>query len=207
MGDGIDEAADGIARWNTEAAAFDGPPDHGLLDPDVRSAWRALLLERLPAPPARILDVGCGTGTLAVLLAQEGFRVDGVDFSPEMIQLAEKKAAGVRGVTLMVADAFDPPVHAGTYDVVLCRHVLWAMPDPAIALRNWIRLLVPQGVLVLIEGRWSNDVGLSTEQTVTLLLATSRTAELTRLQDAVYWGRSITDDRYLVTSRPPQPDQ
>jgi len=45
-------------------------------------------------------------------------------------------------------------------------------------------------------------VGLSAEETVALVRAASRAADLTRLDDPIYWGRPITDDRYLVTSPP-----
>jgi len=202
VSDGNDETVEKSTLWNAEAETFDQAADHGLLDPGIRAAWRALLLQHLPAPPARILDLGCGTGTLTVLLAEEGYQVDGVDFSPEMIRRAEAKAVGLAGVTLQVADAYDPPVEHGAYDVVLCRHVLWAMLDPGTALKNWTPLLTPHGALVLVEGRWSNEVGLSAEETVALVRAESRAADLTRLDDPIYWGRPITDDRYLVTSPP-----
>jgi SAM-dependent methyltransferase len=192
--------ADEIASWDAEADAFDVPADHGLHDPAVRRTWRALLLGVLPEPPARVADLGCGTGTLSVLLAESGYQVHGLDFSPRMIQLAERKAYGVAGVRFLEADAFDPPLPEASYDVVLCRHVLWAMPDPAVALTRWLRLLNPTGRLLLIEGRWSNGVGLSAEETVRLVRDTGRSASLTRLTDPAYWGRSIDDDRYLVAS-------
>jgi SAM-dependent methyltransferase len=191
---------DDIATWDAEADAFDQPADHGLHDPAVREAWRVLLLDRMPDPPARIADLGCGTGTLSVLLAEAGYEVDGLDFSPRMVELAERKADGIAGVRFVEADAFDPPLPEGCYDVVLCRHVLWAMPDPAVALTLWLRLLAPDGQLVLVEGRWSNGAGLSAEQTVKLVEGTGRAASLTRLTDPAYWGGRISDDRYLVTS-------
>lgn len=193
---------DEIALWDAEAEAFDEPADHGLRDPAVRDAWRALLLGNLPAPPARVADLGCGTGTLSVLLAEAGYEVDGLDFPPRMVELAEQKAYGVAGVRFVEADAFDPPLAGAAYDVVLCRHVLWAMPDPAVALTRWVRLLRPGGRLLLVEGRWSNGAGLAAEQTVRLVEETGRPASLTRLTDPSYWGRSIEDDRYLVASPP-----
>jgi ubiquinone/menaquinone biosynthesis C-methylase UbiE len=196
-------AEDPVAVWDAEADAFDEPADHGLRDPAVRQQWRELLLGRLPAPPARVADLGCGTGTLSVLLAEAGHVVDGLDFAPRMVELAERKAQGVAGVRFLRADAFEPPLTAARYDVVLCRHVLWAMPDPAVALARWLRLLTPAGRLLLVEGRWSNGAGLSAEQTVRLVEDTGRTATLTRLDDPAYWGRQITDDRYLVESPPP----
>ena len=117
-----------------------------------------------------------------------------------MVELAQRKAAGISGVRFLQGNAFDPPLSQASYDVVLCRHVLWAMPNPAVALERWLRLLTPDGRLVLVEGHWSNGSGLSAEQTVGLVETTGRAAFLVRLTDPAYWGRSISDDRYLVTS-------
>ncbi|MEJ7794908.1 MAG: class I SAM-dependent methyltransferase [Nocardioides sp.] len=192
-----------IELWDREAVTFDEAADHGLSDPACRDAWRSLLLDHLPPPPARVADLGCGTGTLALLLAEEGYAVDGVDFSPEMVRRARDKAGHV--ATFVEADAAEPPLAAASYDVVLCRHVLWALPSPAAALERWIRLLAPGGRLLLVEGNWSAgagpNVGLSAEQTVDLVRDTGRHVELRRLPEPVYWGREIYDDRYLVVSR------
>lgn len=184
--------------WDREATTFDEAADHGLFDPACRAAWRALLLQHLPAPPARVADLGCGTGTLALLLAEEGYAVDGVDFSPEMVRRAIEKAGDV--ATFVEADAAEPPLAEASYDVVLSRHVLWAMPSPAAALQRWIGLLAPGGRLLLVEGSWSTGAGLSAEQTVELVRDAGRGAELRRLPEPVLWGREIADDRYLVVS-------
>jgi SAM-dependent methyltransferase len=148
-----------IDLWDREAKTFDEAADHGLADPDCREAWRSLLLEHLPAAPATVADLGCGTGTLALLLAEEGYAVTGVDFSPEMVRLAREKAGHV--ATFLEADAAAPPLDAAAYDVVLSRHVLWAMDSPAAALDRWIALLRPAGRLVLVEGSWSTGAGLT----------------------------------------------
>jgi SAM-dependent methyltransferase len=191
---------DDIALWDAEAEAFDEAADHGLRDPGVRAAWRSLLVSLVPAPPARVADLGCGTGTLSLLLADEGHAVDGVDFSPAMVTRARAKGEGRRDVRFVVGDAAAPALVRAAYDVVLCRHVLWALPDPAAALRRWVDLLAPGGRLVLVEGRWSTGAGLSAAETVALVEATGRPAELLRLPEPVYWGRDITDERYVVRS-------
>jgi SAM-dependent methyltransferase len=107
----------------------------------------------------------------------------------------------MEAVRFIEGDAFEPPLPESAYGAVLCRHVLWAMPDPALALERWVRLLVPGGRLLLVEGRWSNGAGLSADETMRLVEGTGRSADLTRLTAAGYWGRNITDDRYLVVSR------
>lgn len=184
------------ALWDEEAQAFDEAADHGLRDPAVRAAWRSLLLDLLPPPPARVADLGCGTGTLALLLTEEGFEVTGVDVSPEMVRRARAK---VPAVTFVEADASAPPLDPASYDVVLSRHVLWAMPDPSSALERWAGLLREGGRLVLVEGSWSTGAGLTGAETVALVERLGRPATLRPLPDAAYWGREIDDERYAVT--------
>jgi RimJ/RimL family protein N-acetyltransferase/2-polyprenyl-3-methyl-5-hydroxy-6-metoxy-1,4-benzoquinol methylase len=185
------------ALWDDEAQSFDEAADHGLHDPSVRAAWRALMLDLLPPAPARVADLGCGTGSLAHLLTEEGYDVTGVDLSPEMVRRARAK---VPGVTFVEADASAPPLDPASYDVVLSRHVLWALPDPLAALERWVGLLRDGGRLVLVEGSWSTGAGLTGAETVALVESVGRTATLRPLPDAAYWGREITDERYAVTA-------
>lgn len=195
-------AEDSRSLWDAEAETFDEAPDHGLRDPRVRRAWADLLLPLVGARGRRVADLGCGTGTLSLLLAAEGgHHVSGVDFSPEMIRRAREKARHAQPEpTFVVADAAAPPLDPGAFDVVLARHVLWAMPDPPTALANWIDLLTPTGVLILIEGRWHTGAGLTADDSVRLVGAQRKSVELRDLDDPSYWGRTISDERYLVVS-------
>lgn len=183
--------------WDDEAATFDEQPDHGLRDPEVRNAWAALLLPLLP-PAAVVADLGCGTGSLSLLLAEAGHRVHGVDLSRRMLEEARKKA-GTR-VEFSHGDAADPPVDDHSCDVVLVRHVLWAMADPAAAVGTWVRLLKPGGRLVLVEGRWFTGAGLAAEECRRLVRVHRREVDVRPLDDPALWGGEITDERYLVTS-------
>ena len=193
---------DAAAIWDRQAATFDDEPDHGLRDPAVRDAWTALLTPVLPDPPASIVDLGCGTGSLSILLAQAGHHVSGLDTSHRMLEQARGKASrlGV-AVTLHHGDASQPPFTPASFDVVLARHVLWALPDPARALAHWVTLLRPQGRLVLIEGRWMTGAGLSAADCTALLRQHREEVRLHVLDDQALWGRAITDERYLVLSR------
>jgi ubiquinone/menaquinone biosynthesis C-methylase UbiE len=186
--------------WDREAATFDEAADHGLLDARVRRAWAELLLPLIGSRGQRVVDLGCGTGTLSTLLAAEGHQVTGVDFSVEMIRRAERKATreGVTA-TFLVADASAPPLPAGSVDVVLSRHVLWAMPDPRAALAAWTGLLDGDGRLILIEGAWSTGAGLTANESMRLVEAIrGRGPTLRMLDDPALWGRPIEDERYLI---------
>ena len=192
-----------VRYWDAEAARFDEEPDHGLRDPAVRAAWLELLREHLPAPSADVLDLGCGTGSLTLLVAELGHRVAGVDIAPAMVAAARAKLtdAGVPA-TVELGDAADPPGDAGTYDVVLARHVLWALPDPSAALARWVRLLRPGGRLVLVEGRWSTGGGLTSQETRGLLEPYAAHVTTRPLPDPVFWGGPVDDERYLCEARP-----
>jgi SAM-dependent methyltransferase len=193
--------------WDAEAASFDEAPDHGLLDADVRAAWRDLLLEVMPAAPADVVDLGCGTGTLALLLAEQGYTVDALDFSPAMVRLAAAKVddapAPVRAlVTVREGDATDPGMSPASVDIVLCRHVLWALPDPVAAVRRWVAALRPGGLLVLVEGEWSTGAGLSAARCAGIVGEACSQVEVRHLPDPALWGLEISDERYLVVAHP-----
>ncbi|PUA80086.1 class I SAM-dependent methyltransferase [Nocardioides currus] len=183
--------------WDQEAATFDDEPDHGLADEHTRAAWRDLLLGVLP-PSGRVADLGCGTGTLSRLLVDEGFTVDGVDFSPEMVRRARLK---VPESQFVVADAARPPLEVGAYDVVLSRHVLWAMTDPEAAVARWVDLLAPGGTLVLVEGHWMTGAGLRAAEAEAIVRTARSEAVVRQLPEPVFWGKDITDERYLLVSR------
>ncbi|MFC6020470.1 class I SAM-dependent methyltransferase [Plantactinospora solaniradicis] len=193
--------------WDEHATAFDEEADHGLRDSGVRRAWADLLLPVLPPAPASIVDVGCGTGSLSVLLAGAGHHVRGVDFAPRMLAAAREKTIGAGvGVDYVLADGAKLPFARSSFDVVLARHVLWALPDPDRVLAHWISLLRPQGRLVLVEGCWSTGTGLPAATCRALVLRCRREAEVRVLDDSRLWGQEITDERYLlVSSRRTQP--
>ncbi|MFG2547149.1 class I SAM-dependent methyltransferase [Streptomyces sp. NPDC048594] len=204
MDENRDETTTSRVDWDAEAAGFDDEPDHGLRDPDVRRAWAARLASWLPARPGDLLDLGCGTGSLSLLAAEQGHRVTGVDRSPAMVKLARTKLAG-RDAVFLEGDAAAPPVGEQRFDAVLVRHVLWTLPDPGRALGRWRHLLRPGGRLVLIEGVWGavTPVGIPADRLTALLTPLAGRVRVERLSDdPALWGREVTDERYAVVALP-----
>lgn len=199
--------------WDEFASEYDDYPDHGLLDPDIRAAWKDLLRTWLPATPGRVADLACGTGTMSVLAAELGHEVSGVDLSEEMVALARAKTAPFgRAVEVVQGDAGLPPLVPGTFDVVLARHVLWTLPDPIDALRAWAGLLRPGGRLVLVEGRWGMEgadgkpaapwrLGVPSAELAAVVRDLVGEPAVVQLSDSAYWGKEIEHERYLLTAR------
>ncbi|TDC52985.1 class I SAM-dependent methyltransferase [Jiangella ureilytica] len=204
--------------WDEAAEAFDDEPDHGLRAGPTRAAWRQRLGEWLPAGPADVLDVGCGTGSLSLLLAEAGHRVTGVDLSARMVERARAKfdGAGRRG-RFLVGDAASPPTGDERFDVVLARHLVWTLPDPVAALRDWSGRLRDGGTLVLVEGRWAAagseasyadaaadlpwDGGVAAGDLVAAVRPLARELRVEDLGgDPDLWGRPVTDERYVLVA-------
>lgn len=185
--------------WDSLAPTFDSWPDHGLAEPVMRRAWLDLLIDVLPEPPAVVADLGCGTGSLAVLLAESGYTVSGLDLAPAMIERAGDKADRHNvDVRFAVGDAAAPPYDPASLDVVLARHVVWALPDPAAAMRRWVELLRPNGTLVLVEGVWFTGGGISADMLRALTRPHFSAVEVRQLVDPVLWGGAVDDERYLL---------
>lgn len=188
------------SQWDAEAATFDDEPHHALDDPLLRSVWWDVLEPVVPAPPSRVADLGCGTGSLSVLLAERGHTVVGVDVSPRMLDRARTKArrAGV-DVAFVVGDASAPPI--APVDVIVTRHVVWALGDIPAALDTWFSLLAPGGRLVLVEGLWHTGAGIPSDRLAEQVRRPGVEVEVTPLDDPALWGRPLADSRYVLVAR------
>jgi S-adenosylmethionine-dependent methyltransferase len=102
---------------------------------------RELVLERVRAtapPPAAVLDVGGGSGAIAIPLAADGYRVTVADPSSAMLDIAAAKAeeAGVDIRVEQIGIDDLPGSSLGTFDLVCCHAVLLYVDDPVSALRT-----------------------------------------------------------------------
>jgi ubiquinone/menaquinone biosynthesis C-methylase UbiE len=195
--------AHSAALWDSIATRYDGlRPDQGLTDPAVRSAWTNLLERHLPGPRSTILDAGCGTGSLSLLLTERGHSVAGIDFAPALVEVARAKAdAAGLSVKFAVQDATTPEFATASFDAIVSRQTLWALPDREAALRNWAALLRPGGKLIVIEGRFASGNGMSeTEIAEALPPSLSITAVADLSAEASLWGGPLSDQRLLVVA-------
>ena len=111
--------------------------------------WRRFLVSRLPRDGGHVLDVATGTGLVAAELVRRGFRVTGVDQSPEMLASARRRF-GER-VELVEASAEALPFDDASFDHLTVTYLLRYVEDPAATLVELARTVRPGGVVASLE--------------------------------------------------------
>ena len=134
--------------WDDIAEQYAAKP---LDDPDAYERKLAETKKRLSSGD-RVLDIGCGTGSLALALAPHVAHVDAVDISAEMVRIANEKAvaAGVSNVSfhqskLDVLEVFQP----ATFDTICAYNILHLVDDREAILAKMFQLLKPGGSFVV----------------------------------------------------------
>lgn len=142
------------AFWSERAATFDEFPGHEIFSEAERRAWHALLTRHLgPAGERTALDLASGTGVMSHLLDDLGFRVTGLDWSEAMLARAKAKAAARgRRIDFRLGDAERILEADSSFDVLVCRHLVWTLVDPAACFREWLRVIRPGGSLLIVDG-------------------------------------------------------
>jgi ubiquinone/menaquinone biosynthesis C-methylase UbiE len=117
-----------------------------LLEPIATHGIQAIL--DIIGPNARILDVGTGTGRISVPLLERGMDLIGCDISSKMLARLKDKLPSAR---IAQADASLLPFSTANFDVVLTVHVLHLIPPWREALREFQRVLKPNGIYLNVK--------------------------------------------------------
>lgn len=150
--------------WDARAEGFKETRAFELAGP-LQARWLSELEPEIKAIEARVsvpykrkvevLDVGTGSGFLAILAAKLGARATGVDLSSEMIAAAQQTALleGVADDTLFLVANAERIVYFQDerFDLIISRNLVWTLPDPSAAYREWQRLLRPGGRLIVFD--------------------------------------------------------
>jgi SAM-dependent methyltransferase len=120
-----------------------------------------LYYERLDIPPgAKVLDVGCGSGQLALMASRDGFDTTGVDIAGNLIERARERAAAERlNARFEVADAEALPFSDATFDVVVSLIGAMFAPRPELVAGELLRVCVPGGTIAMANWTASGFVG------------------------------------------------
>ena len=135
----------------------DSPPalDWGLgryeeIAAQLMPAAQETIARAAPASGEAVVDVGCGTGNAALLAAERGARVTGVDPAPRLLEVAAAEAAA-RGLEaeFVQGDAAAIPLADGAADLVVSVFGAIFAPDPAAAAAEMARVSAPRGRIAL----------------------------------------------------------
>lgn len=109
-------------RWNESARTFDQRPGHGIHSNREKMLWQSLLMDLVGDNQQEVLDVGTGTGFIALMLSEMGHKVTGIDIADDMLKQAKDKAGKKNlNIKFQWADADAVPFSDDTFDVVINR--------------------------------------------------------------------------------------
>lgn len=143
--------------------------------------------ERLPvAPGCRLLDVGCGSGQVALMAAKDGLEVTGVDIARNWVERAQARAQaeGLRA-RFEEADAETLPFEDASFDVVVSLIGAMFAPRPDLVAKELLRVCVPGGTIAMANWTPQGFVG-QMFKTVSKFIAPSG------MPSPVLWGDEAT---------------
>jgi len=132
--------------WDTRSRKYDAAiREHDALYEKTFWSTKALL-----GDSDVVLDYGCATGEFSLDIASHVQRIQGIDTSAKMIELAKKKALGrqVRNVEFDQINSFDQRLMSNSFSAILAFSIFHLLDDPSKALVRLSNLLEPGGLLI-----------------------------------------------------------
>ena len=125
-------------------------------DEEERTVWKQIFENSLASGKRlKVLDVGTGAGFLALLFAEMGHEVTGIDLSEGMLEKAKQNANNMGlEIGLFHGDAENLPFEDCYFDLVVSKYLLWTLQEPSCAVQEWKRVLKPKGMVFAIDGNW-----------------------------------------------------
>lgn len=153
-------------------------------------------LDRIPPVTRRVLDVGCGTGHLAIRLAAHFDEVVGIDLSGPMLEITQGKRAA-SNITYLQGD-IDSLDRQGEFDMICSSTTFHHLPDPGGRARRLSKKLEPGGMIAIVvciqrRPRLSNSVFRQVIRAEAVIM---------RKRESRIPGREIADRNYRARSHP-----
>ena len=169
---------------------------------DPGGVYERFLLQFVPNDCHRALEIGCGTGSFARLLAAKANQVSAIDLSPEMIRVASLRSANQSNISYQVGNILQMDLPSSYFDCIVMIATLHHLPQEAV-LEKIKKALMPDGVLIIHDLVMSKGVVDKAMDIVRLTISTAmrlkRTGQLrTRSEDRRAWAEHGKGERYLT---------
>ena len=140
--------------WSQRSEGFS---EHMLehMEEDEKGLYIRRIREFSDTRKMKVLDIGTGPGLFPIILGKDGHDVTAIDYSDGMLEMAREncRKAGVES-KIMKMDAQHLEFPDKTFDLIVSRKVLWNLPDPVQAYREWLRVLKDDGKMILFDANW-----------------------------------------------------
>lgn len=143
--------------WNKRCEAFTNLRICEL-NSEQRDLWLNIISSKLDnTKKLDILDIGTGSGFLAILMASLDHNVTGIDLSPHMIDSAKNLSKNLGyNINFKTMDAENLDFPNESFDVILSRNLTWTLPNVENAYTQWYRVLRPNGILMNFDANYGN---------------------------------------------------
>lgn len=124
---------------------------------DEAKVWKDFILEEIKElkEPLEILDIGTGPGFFPLILSSKNRHVTGIDLTEAMIEKAKEKVERYNiNADILVMDGQETSFEDESFDMIICRNLVWTLPDPIKAYKEWYRILKKGGLLLIFDGSW-----------------------------------------------------
>jgi 2-polyprenyl-3-methyl-5-hydroxy-6-metoxy-1,4-benzoquinol methylase len=118
--------------------------------------WLKTLLKYC-LPPAKVLELGCSHGSFVALMGQAGYDASGLEMSPWVVEFGQKTF----GIPVAVGPIENLDIAPGSLDVIVLMDVLEHLPDPVTTMSNCLKVLKPDGLILLQTPKFKDAINYS----------------------------------------------
>lgn len=153
--------SDNLNYWSGRASGY-SDVNKAELKGCQHENWKRFITSKIskqfpgkPRSEIRVLDIGAGPGFLSIVLTEAGYTVTAADYTQAMLDQARENAGPLAPrIHFVRENAMDLSFPNAGFDVVLSRNLTWNLPDPEQAYREWLRVLKPDGLMMVFDANW-----------------------------------------------------
>ena len=173
---------------------------------DHNSHYHGFLLKQLPVHFGEALEIGCGTGGFARLLAKKAEKVLGIDLSPKMLEIARERSKEFRNINFQELDVLSWDIPVERFDCIASIATLHHLPFEEMLVKLK-KALKPGGVLLVLD-LYQGEKGLANLLAELLAVALHNGLNLVKTgklrkspQTRAAWDQHARTDKYLTVTQ------